>query len=144
MSPITVARGVRIEALVHQRPEPGDDGGPEGRHVQVDRDRGQAWLHEAQAPLREQQGRASGDRDRHHLRGRAPREGGGEAEHGQPRNHRRRDHHEGQGRDVERRQEERVACGSPRDLLRDERARRQHGRHDRAAVAGCARGFHLR
>ena len=39
--------------------KPGDDGGPEGRHVQVDRDRGQAWLHEAQPPLREQQDRAS-------------------------------------------------------------------------------------
>ena len=79
-----------------------------------------------------------GEGDRHHLRGRAPREGGGEAEHGQPGNHApTRSSRAGSDETWKRRQEERVARGLARDLLGDERARRQHGRHDRAPVAGC-------
>ena len=132
--------GARIEAFVEDRPESGNDHGPERGDVQVDGDRRGSGIERRQPPLAEAQDRAHGETRRnqacrsvcdHGARGR-------ERNHdGQPRG--AGDHHR-KARDVEAGEKHRVARRFGSDQVRDHQRRATQGAgRNQAPAGGCFR-----
>ena len=139
-----LARGVRVEALVDQRPEAGDQRAAERGDVEVHEHRGGARARRGRALPRCRAGRRERGGRGHHPRRRAPRErerqklGAGE------RGERGRAHHERQ-RGTRSRQEQRVAHGaSRRPGWRSAGTRRRAARERRPgwSSASATRGAH--
>ena len=136
---------VRVEALVHHGPEAGQEHRAEHRDQQVERGGHRPRPGRAQESGGERAGREGHREARPQAPGRGPAlHEPGEAE-GRGRGERRRgDHHDGQGRNLERREEERVAGRLARDLLGHQGGADGGRRRDRGAIAGGRSGFESR
>ena len=144
MSPMTRARGVGVEALVDHGPEAGDDGRPEGGHVQVDGHRGQPRAARGSAPHSASSSTVAAASMTGTTCAGERRESAAEnASTAAADTTAAAIITSGQRRDGEGGEEEGVAGGPARDLLGDERARGHHARHHRASMVGAARGIHV-
>ena len=134
-------RGVRVEALVDQRPEAGDERAAERGDVEVDEDRGRARREHARpatAAARqaaESERRRAGTTREGERRARAQRERLGRCQ----RDHGRGHHHERQRADAVRGEEQRVADRARGDLLGDEQRDRGRGGRDGRALGALER-----
>ena len=128
-------RGVRVEALVDEGPEAGDEGAAKGGHVEVEADRRRAGERRGRAPTRGRGGAAEiAAGARHHAGGRAAGEGEGEELRPRQGGDRRPAHHEGQRPHLEGGEEEGVADRPGGDLLGDEEGRGEGRRGDGGPV----------
>ena len=134
------ARGVGVEPLVDERPEARDQRPAERGDVQVEEHRGRAREEKPERPPAGEEkggeGRGRGD----DAGGRAARLQAGKGLGAGERRDRGGPHHERQRLHAEGGEEDRVPDRARRDLLRDEKPRRERGGGDGSSIGGIDSG----